>query len=64
MPARTPKRVEQRVLAARRRRQRGAVVLAAELGMNPSTVGRILAPALGGDRPDHRATRPVLPAQR
>ena len=43
MPARTPKRVENRVLAARRRRQRGAVVLAAELGLNPSTVGRILA---------------------
>lgn len=42
MPARTGKRVEQRVLAARRRRQRGAVVLAAELGLNPSTVGRIL----------------------
>src|SRR3954469_2192347 len=42
MPARTPKRLEQKVLAARRRRQRGAVVLAAELGMNPSTVGRIL----------------------
>jgi len=43
MPARTPKRVEQQVLAARRRRKRGAVVLAAELGLNPSTVGRILA---------------------
>jgi transposase InsO family protein len=43
MPARTPIRVEKRVLAARRRRQRGAVVLAAELGLNPSTVGRILA---------------------
>ena len=43
MPARTSKRVEQRVLAARRRRKRGAVVLAAELGLNPSTVGRILA---------------------
>jgi transposase InsO family protein len=43
MPARTPKRVERRVLAARRRRNRGAVVLAAELGMNASTVGRILA---------------------
>jgi len=42
MPARTPKRVEQRVLAARRRLQRGAVVIAAELGLNPSTVGRIL----------------------
>ena len=43
MPARTSKRVEQRVLAARRRRRRGAVVLAAELGINPSTVGRILS---------------------
>jgi transposase InsO family protein len=43
MPARTPKRVEQRVLSARRRRKRGAVVLAAELGLNASTVGRILA---------------------
>ena len=43
MPARTPRRIEQRVLAARRRRKRGAVVLAAELGLNPSTVGRILA---------------------
>jgi transposase InsO family protein len=43
MPARTPRPVEDRVLAARRRRGRGAVVLAAELGMNPSTVGRILA---------------------
>jgi transposase InsO family protein len=42
MPARTPHWVESRVLAARRRRKRGAVVLAAELGMNPSTVGRIL----------------------
>jgi transposase InsO family protein len=43
MPNRTPARVEQRVLAARRRRKRGAVVLGAELGLNPSTVGRILA---------------------
>lgn len=43
MPRRTPQRVEQQVLAARRRRKRGAVVLAAELGLNPSTVGRILA---------------------
>jgi transposase InsO family protein len=43
MPRRTPARVEQRVLSARRRRRRGAVVLAAELGLNPSTVGRILA---------------------
>jgi transposase InsO family protein len=43
MPARTSKRIEARVLAARTRRKRGAVVLAAELGMNPSTVGRVLA---------------------
>ena len=43
MPNRTSARVEKRVLAARRRRKRGAVVLAAELGLNPSTVGRILA---------------------
>lgn len=43
MPARTPARVEQRVLAARRRHRRGAVVIAAQLGLNPSTVGRILA---------------------
>ena len=43
IPARTSHRIERRVLAARRRRQRGAVVLAAELGLNPSTVGRILA---------------------
>ena len=43
MPHRTRGRVEKKVLAARRRRKRGAVVLAAELGLNPSTVGRILA---------------------
>lgn len=43
MPARTSARVEQKVLTARRRRQRGAVVLAAELGLHASTVGRILA---------------------
>jgi transposase InsO family protein len=43
MPARTSNRVERKVLTARRRRKRGAVVLAAELGLNPSTVGRILA---------------------
>ncbi|OFJ50316.1 IS481 family transposase [Mycolicibacterium grossiae] len=42
-PARTSAKVEHEVLAARRRRKRGAVVLAAELGLNPSTVGRILA---------------------
>jgi transposase InsO family protein len=43
MPNRTSHKVEKRVLAARRRRKRGAVVLAAELGLNASTVGRILA---------------------
>ncbi|HEY2284844.1 MAG TPA: IS481 family transposase [Streptosporangiaceae bacterium] len=43
MPARTPARVERKVLAARRRRRRGAVALAAELGLSPSTAGRILA---------------------
>jgi transposase InsO family protein len=43
MPNRTSRQVEKRVLAARKRRQRGAVVLAGDLGLNPSTVGRILA---------------------
>jgi transposase len=43
MPLRTDARMERAVLALRRRRKRGAVVLAAELGLNPSTVGRILA---------------------
>ncbi|AQA03359.1 IS481 family transposase [Mycobacterium sp. MS1601] len=43
MPARTNLRIEQKVLTARRRRKRGAVVLAAELGLVASTVGRILA---------------------
>lgn len=43
MPQRTGPRVEQKVLNARRRLKRGAVVLAGELGLNPSTVGRILA---------------------
>jgi hypothetical protein len=43
MPNRTAAKVEQKVLAARQRRRRGAVVLAADLGLNPSTVGRILA---------------------
>jgi transposase InsO family protein len=45
-PLRSPHRLhpklEAKVLAARRRRQRGAVVLAADLGLNPSTVGRVL----------------------
>ncbi len=43
MPNRTSHQVEKKVLAARQRRKRGAVVLAAELRLNPSTVGRILA---------------------
>lgn len=43
MPNRTSRKIEKKVLAARQRRKRGAVVLAAELGLNPSTVGRILA---------------------
>lgn len=43
MPRRTSDRVEKKVLAARARRKRGAVVLAAELNLNPSTIGRILA---------------------
>lgn len=43
MPQRISTRIEQKVLAARRRRKRGAVVLAAELGLVTSTVGRILA---------------------
>ncbi len=43
MPNRTSHKIEKKVLAARRRRKRGAVVLAADLGLNPSTVGRILA---------------------
>jgi hypothetical protein len=43
LPQRTSPRVERIVLATRRRRTRGPVVLAAELGLNPSTVGRILA---------------------
>ncbi|MGK2854902.1 MAG: IS481 family transposase [Microbacteriaceae bacterium] len=43
MPAHTSTKIEQKVLRARQRRKRGAVVLAAELGLHPSTVGRILA---------------------
>jgi transposase InsO family protein len=43
MPNRTNHKLEKRVLAARQRRKRGAVVLAAELGLTASTVGRILA---------------------
>ena len=59
MPNRSSDRVEQKVLTARRRRKRGAVVLAAELGLNPSTVGRILArhqvPALKSTRSPARS---------
>ena len=43
MPTRTSEHVERKVLRARQRRKRGAVVLAAELGMHASTVGRVLA---------------------
>jgi transposase len=43
MPDRTSHKLKKKVLAARQRLKRGAVVLAAELGLNPSTVGRILA---------------------
>jgi hypothetical protein len=43
MPQHASKQAEQKVLAARRRLKRGAVVLAAELGPNPSTVRRIRA---------------------
>ena len=43
MPNRTSRQVEKRVLAARRRGKRGAVVLAGDLGLDPLTVGRILA---------------------
>lgn len=42
-PNRTSRKIEKKVLATRRRRNRGAVVLAAEMGLTPSTVGRILA---------------------
>ena len=42
MPHQTSRTIEKQVLAARRRRKRGAVVLASELGLNASTVGRIL----------------------
>lgn len=42
MPNRISRTVEKKVLTTRQQRRRGAVVLAAELGMNPSTIGRIL----------------------
>jgi transposase InsO family protein len=41
-PARTPARVERRVLAARRRHRVGPIALAAMLDVPPSTIGRIL----------------------
>jgi transposase InsO family protein len=41
-PNRTPAKVEARVLALRKKALRGAVFLAGELGLVPSTVGRIL----------------------
>jgi hypothetical protein len=43
MPTRTSGAVEDRVLAARAQLRRGAVYLAGELGLDASTVGRILA---------------------
>ena len=43
MPGRTSVKVENRVLAARRRRKRGAVVLAAELGTSSENLSRTLA---------------------
>jgi transposase InsO family protein len=42
-PHRLPQRVEQRILRERARRRVGAATLARELGLNPSTVGRVLA---------------------
>ena len=42
-PHRLPARVEQKILSARRTRRVGAATLARELGLNPSTVGRVLA---------------------
>src|SRR6476469_5104279 len=41
-PTRTPRRVERRVLAARRDHRRGQDWIAAELGVSARTVGRIL----------------------
>src|SRR5690349_5454708 len=42
-PHRMPVEVERRVLQARELRRVGAATLARELGLNPSTVGRVLA---------------------
>ncbi|WP_156365365.1 helix-turn-helix domain-containing protein [Sciscionella sediminilitoris] len=67
IPNRTAPQVEKKVLAARRRRKRGAVVLTADLGMSPSTVGRILArhdvPHLAAIDPITGETHPLLAAQ-
>lgn len=41
-PTRTPRRIERRVLAARREHRRGQDWIGAELGVAPRTVGRIL----------------------
>ena len=66
MPNRTNQRVEHKALVARRRRKRGAVVLAAELDLNPSTIRRALAryqvPHLGAIDPI--TGEPVRAAQR
>jgi ribosome-binding protein aMBF1 (putative translation factor) len=45
IPQRVSHKVEKQVLAARQRSQRGAAVLAAELGLNPSAVGRSVTSA-------------------
>ena len=42
-PTRTPPEVEQAILAAREQLRRGPVFLAGELGLCPSTIGRVLA---------------------
>lgn len=42
-PHRLDARLERRILAARSTRRVGALTLAGELGLNPSTVGRVLA---------------------
>ena len=42
-PTRTPPEVEQRILQLRASARRGALFLAGELGLVPSTVGRVLA---------------------
>jgi hypothetical protein len=58
MPDRTSHKIEKAVRAARQRRRRGVVAIANDLGLNPSTAGRILerhdVPHPGYGRSDHR----------